>query len=114
VYQRRKASRSSNDVTRHHIEDIIVHFALMQRSDKVDSFGQPCMKTWRISSRGVERVRGTETSIQEMPCHSPTISRLSSSMSGELTTWDHPKVKELWVHLGGSWLHLQVGWSQAM
>jgi hypothetical protein len=29
----------------HHMEDIMVHFALIQRSGKVDSFGQPCMKT---------------------------------------------------------------------
>ena len=30
-----------------------------------------------------------EILIQEMPCHSPTTSRLNSSMSGESITWDH-------------------------
>ena len=45
VYQQKKASRSSSDATHHHMEDIMVHFALIQRSSKVDSFGQPCMKT---------------------------------------------------------------------
>jgi hypothetical protein len=67
----------------------MVHSTLMQRSSKVDSFGQPYMKTRRILSKDVERVRGTVISIQEMPDYSPTTSRLSSSMSRELTTWDH-------------------------
>ena len=46
----------------------MVHSALIQSSSKVDSSGQPCMKTQSTSFRGVERVRGMETSIQEMPC----------------------------------------------
>jgi hypothetical protein len=62
----------------HHMEDIMVHFALIQRSGKVDSFGQPCMC-----------VRGTGISIQGMPCHSPTTSRSNPLMSRESTTWDH-------------------------
>ena len=89
MYRQRKSSRLLNDATHHHIEDIMAHSALMRRSGKVDSFGQPCMKIRRTSSRVVERVRGKGTSIQEMPCHSPTTSRLSSSMSRELITWDH-------------------------
>jgi hypothetical protein len=47
------------------------------------------LKTQRISSGDVEHVRGTGISIQEMPCHLPTTSRYSSSMSEELTIWDH-------------------------
>ena len=58
VYQWKKASRSSNDATHQHMEDIMVHFALIQRSSKVDSFGQPCMKIQRTSSGGVVHVRG--------------------------------------------------------
>ena len=33
--------------------------------------------------------KGMGISLQEMPCHWPTTSRLSSSMFGELITWDH-------------------------
>ena len=87
VYRWKKASRSSNNAT-HHMEDIMVHSALIQRSGKVDSFGQPCMKTWKTSSGGVEHVKGMGISIQEMPCHSPTTFRLSSLMSRESITWD--------------------------
>ena len=75
VYRQRKASRSSNNATHHHIEDILVHFALIQRSGKVDSFSQPYMKTRKTSSGDVEHVRGTRISIQEIPCHSLTTSR---------------------------------------
>jgi hypothetical protein len=45
VYQWKKASRSLNDATHHHMEDIVRHFALMQRFGRVDYFGQPYMKT---------------------------------------------------------------------
>ena len=89
VYRQKKASRLQNDATRHHMVDIMGHSALMQRSGKVDSFGQPCMKTRRTSSGDVERVRGMGTSIQEMPCHSPITSRLNFLMSRVSTTWDH-------------------------
>ena len=95
VYQWKKASRSSSDATHHHMENIMVHSALIRRSSKVDSFGQPCMKTQRTSSRDVERVRGTRISIQEMPCHSPTTSRLSFLMSGVLIIGTISKIKEL-------------------
>jgi hypothetical protein len=44
VYRQKKASRLSNDAIHHHMEGIMVHSALIQRSGKVDSFGQPCMK----------------------------------------------------------------------
>ena len=88
VYRWKKASRSSGDATHHHMEDIMVHSAVIRRSGKVDSFGQPCMKIQRTSSEGVEHVRGMGISIQEMPCHSPTTFRLSSPMSGESITWD--------------------------
>ena len=77
-----------NNVTHHHMEGIMVHSALIPRSGKVDSFGQPCVKIWRTSSEGVEHVKGMGTSIQEMPCHSPTTSRLNFLMSGVSTTWD--------------------------
>ena len=87
VYRQRKASRLSNDATHHHMEGIMGHSAPIQRSSKVDSFGQPCMKTRKTSSGDMERVRGMGISIQEMPSHSPTTSRQSSSMSGESTTW---------------------------
>jgi hypothetical protein len=36
---------------------------LMRRFGRVDSFGQPYMKTLEISSGGVERVKGTGISI---------------------------------------------------
>jgi hypothetical protein len=62
---------------------------LMQRFGRVHSFGQPCTKTLDILSGGVEHVRGTGISIQEMPCHSPTTLRLRSFMSGESIKWDH-------------------------
>jgi hypothetical protein len=88
VYQWRKALRSFRNATHHHMEDIMGYSILMRRFGRVDSFGQPCMKILRISSGDVERVRGTGISIQEMPFHSPTTSRLSSLMSGELITWD--------------------------
>ena len=89
VYRQKKASRSSSDASHHHMEDIMVHSALMQRSSKVDFSSQPCMKTQRTLSEGVVHVRGMGTSIQEMPCHSPTTSRLNSSMSRVSTTWGH-------------------------
>ena len=89
VYRQKKASRSQNDATHHHMEDIMVHDALMQRSSKVDFSGQPCMKTRRTLSGGVDHVRGMGTSIQEMSCQSPTISRSNFSMSGVFTTCDH-------------------------
>ena len=89
VYRQKKASRSLNDATHHHMEGTMVHSVLIQRSSKVDSFGQPYMKTGKTSSGGMERVKGMRTSIQEMPCHLPTTSRSSSSMSRELTTWDY-------------------------
>ena len=82
VYQWKEASRSQNDATHHHLEGIMEHSALIQRSSKVDSFGQPSMKTRKTSSKDVEHVRGIGISIQEMPCHSPTTSRSSSSMFG--------------------------------
>ena len=88
VYQWKKASRSSNDATHHHMEDIMVDSALIQRFGKVDSSGQPRMKTQRTLSEGVERVRVMGILIQEISCHSPPTSRLSSSMSRELITWD--------------------------
>jgi hypothetical protein len=71
------------------MEDIIGYSVLMRRFGRVDSFGQPCMKTLEISSGGVEHIRGTGISIQKMPCHSPTPFRLSSLMSRESITWDH-------------------------
>ena len=88
VYRWKKGSRSLNDAIHQHMEDIMVHYTLIRRSGKEDSFGQPCMKIRRTSSRSVERVRGMGISIQEMPCHSPITSRSSSLMSGESTTWD--------------------------
>ena len=88
VYQWKKASRSASDATHHHMEDIMVHSTLIQKSNKVYSSGQPCMKTRKTSFEGVERVRGTGISIQEIPYHSPTTFRLSSSISGKSTTWD--------------------------
>jgi hypothetical protein len=62
---------------------------LMRRFSRVDSFGQPYMKTLEISSDDAEHVRGIGILIQEMPCHSPKTFRLSSLMSGESITWDH-------------------------
>jgi hypothetical protein len=67
VYRLKKESRFLKDATHHHMEVIMGHFVLMQKSSKVDFSDQLCMKTRRISSEGVEHVRGTGTSIQEMP-----------------------------------------------
>ena len=111
VYRRKKASRSSNDATHHHMEDIMVHSTLIQRCGKVDSSGQPCLKTQKTSSKDVEHVRGIGISIQEMPCHSPTTSRSSSSMSGVLTTWDHFKN---WWTMSTSWWQLTMSLNGAM
>ena len=88
VYRQRKASRLSNDATHHHMEDIMGHSVLIQRSSKADSFGQPCMKIRKILSRDVERVRGIGILIQEMLGHSPTTSRSSSLMFEESITLD--------------------------
>ena len=74
VFQLRKQPRSSRDVTWHHTEDIVGHSALMLRSGKVDSSGQPCMMTPKTSYRGVLHVRNMGISIQEMTCHSPPTS----------------------------------------
>ena len=63
VYQQKKASRSSNDATHHHMEGTMAHSTLIKKSSKVDSFGQPCMKTQKTLSEGVDHVRGTRTSI---------------------------------------------------
>jgi hypothetical protein len=59
VYRQRKAFQSFKDATHHHMEDIMGYFALMQRFGRVDSIGQPCMKTQKISSGDVEHVRST-------------------------------------------------------
>jgi hypothetical protein len=86
VYQLKKESILLKDATHHHTEVIMGHSVLMQKSSKVDSSGQLCMKTRRISSEGVEHVKDTGISIQEMPCHSQTTFRLNSLMSRALTT----------------------------
>ena len=83
----------------------MVHSTLIQRSGKVDFFGQPYMKTRKTSSGGVERVKGTGISIQEMPCHLPTTSRLNFSMSGELTTWDRFQSQRI---MSTSWWQLTI------
>ena len=74
VFQLRKQPRSSRDVTWHHMEDIMGHSALMLKSDKADSFGQPCMMTPKTSYGGASHVKNMEISMQEMPCHSPPTS----------------------------------------
>ena len=48
MYQWKKALRSSSDATHHHMEDIMVHSALIQRSSKVDFSSQQCMKTLEV------------------------------------------------------------------
>jgi len=48
---------------------------LMQKFGRVVSSGQPCMKTPKILSEDVGHVKGTEISLLEMLCHSPTIFR---------------------------------------
>jgi hypothetical protein len=45
VYQLKKKSRSLKDTTHHHMEVIMGHFILMQKSSKVDFSSQLCMKT---------------------------------------------------------------------
>jgi hypothetical protein len=63
VYQLKKESRLLKDATHHHMEVIMGHSILMQKSRKVDFSSQLCMKTRRISSEGVGHIRGTRTSI---------------------------------------------------
>jgi hypothetical protein len=50
------------------------HSALMLRSSKVDSSGQPCMMTPKNLYGGESHVRNMGVSMQETPCHSPPIS----------------------------------------
>jgi hypothetical protein len=64
VYRLKKKSRLLKDVTHHHMEVIMGHSVLMQKSSKVEFSGQLCMKTQRILFEGVEHIRGTGTSIQ--------------------------------------------------
>jgi hypothetical protein len=45
VYQLKKESRSLKDATRHHMEVIMRHSVLMQKSGNVDFSSQLCMKT---------------------------------------------------------------------
>ena len=59
VFRLRKQLRSSRDVTLHHMEDIMGHSALIQKSSKVDSIGQPCMTILETSYGGVLLVRNT-------------------------------------------------------
>jgi hypothetical protein len=108
VYLLKKESKLLKDAIHHHMEDIIGYSAHMQRFGSVDSFSRQCMKTQEILSEGVDRVRGTVISIQEMPCHSPTTFRLISLMSGGLITWDHSHHRRR-IHSSGNGLHLQVG-----
>jgi hypothetical protein len=69
VCRQRKAFKLFRSATHHYMEDIMGYSVLMRRFGRVNSFGQPCMKTLEISSGGVEHVRGMGISIQEMPCH---------------------------------------------
>jgi hypothetical protein len=67
------------------------HSEHMQRFGKVDSFGQPSMKTRRSLSEDADRVRSMATSIQEMPCRLLTTFRLSCLVAGVLIMWDHSR-----------------------
>jgi hypothetical protein len=51
--------KSLKDATHHHMEDIMGYSALMQKFGRVDSIGQPCIKTQKISSGDMEHVRST-------------------------------------------------------
>ena len=62
------------------------HSIHIQKFGKVDFFGQPCMRTLRNLFRDVQHVRNMATSIQEIPCHWLTISKLNSLAVGELIT----------------------------
>jgi hypothetical protein len=61
VCQLKKESRSLKDAIHHHMEDIMGHSTLMQKSSNVDFSGKPCMKTQKISSKDMEHVRGMGT-----------------------------------------------------
>ena len=89
VFWLRKQPRSLKDATHHHMEDIMGHSALMLRSSKVDSSGQPCTMTPKNLYRGASHVRNMGISMQETPCHSPPTSSQNSLMSRESTTWSH-------------------------
>ena len=89
VWQLKKESKSFKDVIRRHMEGIMGRSQHMQRYGSVDSSGQQCMKTQEKLFGDVARVKDMVISIQGMPCHSSAISRLSSLMSGGLTTWGY-------------------------
>jgi hypothetical protein len=89
AYQLKKESKSLNIVTHHPIEFTMGHSKHMQRFGRVDSFGQPCMKTQRTLFKDVDHVRSMATSIQEMPCCSLTTSRSSYLIARVLITWDY-------------------------
>jgi hypothetical protein len=80
--------------THHHMEVIMELSAHMQRSGKANFSGQPCIKTQKISYEGATLVRGTGTSIPELPCHWQLNFRSSSLMSRELITWDNSQNPE--------------------
>jgi hypothetical protein len=86
VYQLKKESKSLNVVTHHPMEDTMGHSEHIQRFSRVDSFGQPCMKTRRTLSEDADCVRSMATSIQEMPCRSLTTSISSYLIAGVLIT----------------------------
>jgi hypothetical protein len=86
VYLLKKESKLLKDVIHLHMEGIMGHSAHMKRSSSVNSFGRQCMKIQEILSEGVDHVRGTAISIQEMSCHSPTTFRSSYLMSRGLIT----------------------------
>jgi hypothetical protein len=63
--------------------------APMLRCGKVDSTDPRCMMMPSHLFDAAANVRGMETSIQGMQCHRLRISKLISSMSGELISWGH-------------------------
>jgi len=89
VCQLKKESKSLKDAIHHHMEVTMGHFKHKPRYGSVDSFSQQCKKTQENLFGDVAHVKDMVISIQGMPCHSSAISKLSSLMSGGLTTWGH-------------------------
>ena len=114
VYRWKKASRSSSDATHHHMADIMVH----PRSFKN-------LAKWILLANHVwrhERLHPKVWSMSEAQkyqfkrCHATHQQPLDQVLwcLGYRLHGTISKVEELWVHLGGNWLCLQVVWSHAM
>jgi hypothetical protein len=86
--------------------------APMLRCGRVVSTSLPCTMMPSHLLDATADVRGIEISIQGMQCHCLRVSRLISSMSGELISWGHFLIQKA---ENTSWLSLTVSkWVEAL